>query len=121
MLRSCRRPSLGGGKPPAALLGTLLLYLVWGELPRAPHHPGPLLPSSPTPLTGRRGRTATNFGVESTARDAFERNYQLIFVEDAMAGFRAEDHNFAIQRIFPRLGRVCSTGDVLNAWRASTA
>jgi nicotinamidase-related amidase len=65
------------------------------------------------------GGISTNFGVESTARDAFERNYQLIFVENAMAGFRAEDHAFAITRIFPRLGRVCSTEDVLNAWRAN--
>lgn len=63
------------------------------------------------------GGISTNFGVESTARDAFERNYQLIFVEDAMAGFRAEDHTFAITRVFPRLGRVCSTADVLDAWR----
>lgn len=63
------------------------------------------------------GGISTNFGVESTARDAFERNYQLLFVEDAMAGFRAEDHTFAITRIFPRLGRVCSTEDVLSTWR----
>jgi nicotinamidase-related amidase len=65
------------------------------------------------------GGISTNFGVESTARDAFERNYQLIFVEDTMAGFRAEDHTFAITRVFPRLGRVCSTEDVLDAWRAT--
>lgn len=66
------------------------------------------------------GGISTNFGVESTARDAFERNYQLLFVEDAMAGFRAEDHAFAITRIFPRLGRVCSTEDVLGVWQANT-
>jgi nicotinamidase-related amidase len=69
---------------------------------------------------GRRtlllGGISTNFGVESTARDAWERNYQLVLVEDAMAGFRAEDHAFAITKIFPRLGRVCSTGDVLKVW-----
>src|ERR1700692_2285855 len=45
----------------------------------------------------RRGRTAlvlggiaTNFGVESTARDAWERNYQLILVEDAMGALSPE-------------------------------
>lgn len=69
---------------------------------------------------GRRtiviGGISTNFGVESTARDAWERNYQLVLVEDAMAAFRAEDHAFAITKIFPRLGRVCSTGDVLKVW-----
>ena len=74
----------------------------------------------------RRGRTtlvlggiATNFGVESTARDAWERNYQLILVEDAMAALDAEAHRFAVERIFPRLGRVCAVADVLAAWAAS--
>jgi nicotinamidase-related amidase len=70
---------------------------------------------------GRRtivlGGIATNFGVESTARDAFERNYQLVLVEDAMAGLVAGDHEFAVGRIFPRLGRIASTEAVLEAWR----
>src|SRR5215216_5036477 len=29
---------------------------------RGPHHPGPLLPTPPTPLTGRRGRKAWRGG-----------------------------------------------------------
>jgi nicotinamidase-related amidase len=61
---------------------------------------------------------ATNFGVESTARDAFERGYALVFVEDAMAGLSEGAHAFAISTIFPRLGRVRSTEDILNAIRA---
>jgi len=63
------------------------------------------------------GGIATNFGVESTARNAWERNYQLLLVEDAMASFSAEHHTFAVTKIFPRLGRVCSTDDVLKAWK----
>lgn len=74
---------------------------------------------------GRRtlllGGIATNFGVESTARDAWERNYQLVLVEDAMASFSAENHTFAVTRIFPRLGRVCVTDDVLEVWGGATA
>ena len=62
------------------------------------------------------GGISTNFGVESTARDAWERNYQLVLVEDAMAARTAEDHTFAITRIFPRLGRICGTEDVVMAW-----
>jgi nicotinamidase-related amidase len=62
------------------------------------------------------GGIATNFGVESTARDAWERNYQLVLVEDAMAGMNDESHQFAIRRIFPRLGRVCGVADVLATW-----
>jgi nicotinamidase-related amidase len=61
------------------------------------------------------GGIATNFGVESTARDAWERAYHVVFVEDAMAGYSAEMHHFPVQHVFPRLGRVRSTADVLAA------
>ena len=56
---------------------------------------------------------ATNFGVESTARDAWERGYAIVFAEDAMTGLTAEAHQFAISTIFPRLGRIRSTEHVL--------
>jgi nicotinamidase-related amidase len=59
------------------------------------------------------GGIATNFGVESTARDAWERNYQVVFAEDAMAGLSDDAHRFAIETIFPRIGVVRSTGDIL--------
>ena len=61
------------------------------------------------------GGISTNYGVESTARDAYERNYGIVFVEDAMSARSAEDHAFALTRIFPRIGRVASTSDVLAA------
>jgi len=37
------------------------------------------------------GGISTDYGVESTARDAYERGYDLVFVEDAMRarGFRS--------------------------------
>jgi nicotinamidase-related amidase len=70
----------------------------------------------------RRGLTtiilcgiATEFGVESTARDAHERNYELIFAEDAMTGQTAEAHQNSTTRIFPRMGRVRSTEEILAA------
>jgi nicotinamidase-related amidase len=55
------------------------------------------------------GGIATNFGVESTARAADERDYRLIFVEDAMAALDAEAHAFAFSYVFPRLGQIWST------------
>lgn len=61
------------------------------------------------------GGIATNFGVESTARAAFDRGYELIFVEDAMSSLSAAAHDFAIQNIFPRMGRVRSTAETLSA------
>ncbi|WP_158749458.1 hydrolase [Acidobacterium sp. S8] len=59
------------------------------------------------------GGVATNFGVESTARAAFDQGYHLVFAEDAMSSVSAEAHQFAIQQIFPRMGRVRSTEEVL--------
>jgi nicotinamidase-related amidase len=63
------------------------------------------------------GGISTNFGVESTARDGWERGYELVFAEDAMAGLSAEAHQFAVANIFPRLGLVRSTEAVLSALR----
>jgi nicotinamidase-related amidase len=62
---------------------------------------------------------ATNMGVESTARAAFDRAYELVFVEDAMTSFSAEAHQFACQQVFKRMGRVRSTEHVLQALRAA--
>jgi nicotinamidase-related amidase len=58
---------------------------------------------------------ATNFGVESTARGAYERGYHQIFVEDATTSLSAEAHEFVIKTIFPRIGNIRSTDDVLSA------
>ena len=54
---------------------------------------------------------ATNFGVESTARFAFEFGFNQIFVLDAMAARSKEDHEYPIKYIFPRLGLVRSTDE----------
>jgi nicotinamidase-related amidase len=61
------------------------------------------------------GGVATNFGVESTARAAFDRGYELIFAEDAMSSLKAEAHGFAVQNIFPRMGRVRTVEEILKA------
>jgi nicotinamidase-related amidase len=57
---------------------------------------------------------ATNFGVESTARVADEHGYRVLLVEDAMAALDAESHAFAITKIFPAIGTVCTTDDLLS-------
>jgi nicotinamidase-related amidase len=61
------------------------------------------------------GGIATNFGVESTARAAFDRGYDLIFAEDAMTSLSEEAHAFPVRNIFPRMGRVRKTNEVLEA------
>jgi nicotinamidase-related amidase len=57
---------------------------------------------------------STNIGVESTARDAYERGFDQVFVEDACAALNAEAHKASIG-LFGRIGRVRSTEQVLNA------
>ena len=73
----------------------------------------------------RRGLTtivlcgiATEFGVESTARDAYEHGYELVFAADAMTGTTAEAHANSIERIFPRIGRVRTTEQIVAALQA---
>lgn len=61
------------------------------------------------------GGIGTNFGVESTARDAYERGYAQVFVEDATANRNAEGHTHTFTRVFPRIGKVRTTADVLAA------
>lgn len=61
------------------------------------------------------GGISTNIGVESTARNAYEHGYAQVFVEDAMASTSAEMHEFAVKNIFPRIGYVRSTDEVLSA------
>ena len=58
------------------------------------------------------GGIATNFGVESTARNAYELNYALVIAEDCCATVSTEMHDLAVTRIFPRLSRVMKSTDV---------
>jgi nicotinamidase-related amidase len=58
---------------------------------------------------------STDFGVESTARFAYEYGFQQIFAEDAMASRSEEQHNAAVNFIFKRIGRVRKTDEILKA------
>lgn len=62
---------------------------------------------------------ATEIGVESTARDAYERGYELVFASDAMTGIHAEGHANSLERIFPRMGRVRTTDAIVAALEAA--
>ncbi|MEH2290985.1 isochorismatase family protein [Nostoc sp.] len=66
------------------------------------------------------GGIATNFGVESTARAAFDRGYELVFAEDAMSSISAEAHTFVVNNIFPIMGRIRSTEQILIACNTVT-
>ena len=58
---------------------------------------------------------ATAIGVESTARFAWELGYDIVFAEDATSGPDAAMHANSFEKVFPRLGRVRKTADVLAA------
>lgn len=64
------------------------------------------------------GGIATNFGVESTAREGWSRNYDIVVVEDACTTFSAEWHAFAVEAVLPRISRLRSTEAVLAALEA---
>jgi nicotinamidase-related amidase len=61
------------------------------------------------------GGIATNFGVESTARAAFDRSFRLVFVEDATSGLAGDMHSFSFEKLFPYMGHVRSTQQVIDA------
>jgi nicotinamidase-related amidase len=56
---------------------------------------------------------STNIGVESTARFAYEYGYNQIFVEDAMTALSAGEHTATVTKIFPRIGLVRRTEEIL--------
>jgi nicotinamidase-related amidase len=58
---------------------------------------------------------ATSMGVESTARNAHELGYNVVLVEDAMTDPDVEAHTNSVKKIFPKLGQVSNSGEVLEA------
>jgi nicotinamidase-related amidase len=61
------------------------------------------------------GGVSTNFGVESTARDAWQYNYAVIVAEDASTSVGADLHKFSVDNLLPRVSRVRSTAEILSA------
>ena len=64
------------------------------------------------------GGVSTNIGVESTAREAFDRRYAVIFASDAMSSTSAELHQFATEQIFPMFGQVRTVDEIVSALQA---
>ena len=59
---------------------------------------------------------ATNLEVESTARAAYEFGFNQIFASDAMAARSKEEHEYPLKYIFPRLGLIRTTEEILKAF-----
>ena len=61
------------------------------------------------------GGIATNLGVESTARSAFERGYEQVFVEEAMTARAEVLHTHTVTHILPTMGLMRTTAEVVAA------
>ena len=59
------------------------------------------------------GGISTSIGVEGTARAASEFGYHLSFPVDAMTDSSRDAHNHSVEVIFPRIGEVGTTDDIL--------
>ena len=58
-------------------------------------------------LTG----VATNFVVEGTAREAVDRGYKVVVLEDCCASLTDEMHDFSVRVILPELCDVATADD----------
>ncbi len=56
---------------------------------------------------------ATGTGVESTARQAYELGFNVTLATDAMTDLRPEAHAYSLAHVFPRLGEMGSTDDII--------
>lgn len=59
------------------------------------------------------GGIATTYGVESTARFAYEFGFNQVFAEDAMTDMSEEAHRVSVEYVLKRMGRVRSTAEIL--------
>lgn len=56
---------------------------------------------------------ATSFGVESTARQAYEHGFNVTLAIDAMTDMDRDAHDCAVRYVFPRLGETGTTDAIL--------
>src|SRR5579875_1961718 len=61
---------------------------------------------------------ATGYGVDTTAREAYQHGYNQVFAEDAINALSEEEHHYVTTRIFPRMGRLRSTDEIVAALQA---
>ena len=58
---------------------------------------------------------STNIGVETTAREAYQHDYNIVIAEDACTASSSEEHEHTKKFIFPRIARVRTTEEILSA------
>lgn len=58
----------------------------------------------------------TNVCVETTAREAFQKNFNVIVVSDCTAAYTDQEHFSALQNISNYFGSVAKAEDILKVW-----
>ena len=56
---------------------------------------------------------ATSYGVESTAREAYDLGYHVTVAADAITDPTPEGHSHALNRVFPVLGQTGTTAEII--------
>jgi len=56
----------------------------------------------------------TSGGVEATARQAYERGFNVTLAIDAMTDIRDRAHRYSITNVFPRVGETGSTKEIIS-------
>lgn len=56
---------------------------------------------------------ATSFGVESTARAAYDLGYSVVLAADAMTDPQEASHDASVARVFPALGQLSSADEII--------
>ncbi|QDL39323.1 isochorismatase family protein [Rhodoferax sediminis] len=64
---------------------------------------------------------ATGTGVEATARQAYEAGFNVTLALDAMADPRSQAHDYSIRNVFPRLGEMGTTQEIIELLRNRSA
>jgi nicotinamidase-related amidase len=117
--RSVDKPTMPEGATPAAFYEFVDGLRQEGDIAILKHHWGAFIGTDlDLQLRRRKVRTlviggiATNMGVESTARSAWELSYDVVVVEDATTSRSAELHRFPVENIFPQISRVMQARSV---------
>jgi nicotinamidase-related amidase len=64
---------------------------------------------------------STNFGVEGTARTAYNHGYDVVFAEDAMGTSSLPMHEGSLTNVFPYIGRVRTVAEIVAAFESAEA
>ena len=63
----------------------------------------------------------TSNGVEATARQAYERGFNVTLALDAMTDSREEAHEYSLRNVFPRIGETGTTKDIISLLERNAA